>query len=110
MAGLVGSFSVFDVTRPWGSWPRQMQWAVLTGVAGLVAAILAGQWHWQSGALKASQAQLETLQALLNEATSQPDASIFLLSAAVIAATRPSPYQTSGPSPPQEQRTPDPSA
>lgn len=69
MAGL-GSFSVFDTTRPWGSWPRQMQWAALTGGVGLVAAILAGQWHWQSGALRASQAQLQTLQARLNEASS----------------------------------------
>lgn len=76
MAGLVGSFLVFDTTRLWGRWPRQMQWAALTGVAGLVAASLAGQWHWQFGALKASQAQLQTLQARLNEAASQPSESL----------------------------------
>lgn len=65
MAGLVGSL-VFDVTRPLGSWPRQMHWAALIGVVGLGAASLAGQCHWQSGALKASQAQLQTLLGMMS--------------------------------------------
>lgn len=88
MAGLVGSL-VFDTTRPWGSWPRQMQWAALAGVVGLVAALLAGQWHWQSGALKTSEAQLQTLQARLNEASSPPGVSLTGTQAAT--ATPPAP-------------------
>lgn len=88
MAGFAGSL-MFDTTRPWGSWPRQMQWAALAGVVGLVAAMLAGQWRWQSGVLKASQAQLQTLQTRLNEVASPPSESPT--GTQITAATPPTP-------------------